>query len=92
MDFNSEEMCLVIQGNCIIFGCYKSFKSDKILEIQTGILQCFAQFVLQFIYEEVILQNNFNEGGAMQLQYDMTRNMFPLFGQFTRQPDTYFPQ
>jgi hypothetical protein len=54
--------------------------------------QTLAQHLDQFIYEEVILQNNFNEGGAMQLQYDMTRNMFPLFGQFTRQPDTYFPQ
>ena len=47
---------------------------------------------LQFIYEEVILQNNFNDGGAMQLQYDMLRNMFPLFGQFTSKPDVYFPQ
>ncbi|KAJ9577197.1 hypothetical protein L9F63_006254, partial [Diploptera punctata] len=41
---------------------------------------------------QVILQNNFNEGGAMQLQYDMLRNMFPLFGQFTRKPEVYFPQ
>jgi len=42
VDFNSEEMCLVIQGDYIIFGCYKSFKSGKILEIHTSILQCFA--------------------------------------------------
>ncbi|XP_069691163.1 RAD50-interacting protein 1 isoform X2 [Periplaneta americana] len=54
--------------------------------------QTLAQHLNQFVYEEVILQNNFNEGGAMQLQYDMTRNMFPLFGQFTRKPDVHFPQ
>jgi hypothetical protein len=51
-----------------------------------------AWFLLQFIYEEVILQNNFNEGGAAQLQYDMTRNMFPLFAQFTQKPDVHFRQ
>ncbi|KAK7791157.1 hypothetical protein R5R35_013325 [Gryllus longicercus] len=52
--------------------------------------QTLAKNMSQFIYEEVILQNSFNEGGAMQLQYDMTRNLFPLFGQYTQKPDTYF--
>nr|CAD7199925.1 unnamed protein product [Timema douglasi] len=49
-----------------------------------------ADHLCQFIYEEVILQNCFNEGGAMQLQYDITRNLFPLFGQFTHKPDAHF--
>lgn len=51
-----------------------------------------ASSVSQFIYEEVILQNCFNEGGALQLQFDMTRNLFPLFGQYTAHPDSYFQQ
>ncbi|XP_068082045.1 RAD50-interacting protein 1 isoform X2 [Anabrus simplex] len=54
--------------------------------------QTLAKDLCQFIYEEVILQNNFNEGGSMQLQYDMTRNLFPLFGQYTQKPDAYFAQ
>ncbi|XP_063240362.1 RAD50-interacting protein 1 [Bacillus rossius redtenbacheri] len=45
----------------------------------------------QFIHEEVVMQNSFNEGGAMQLQYDMVRNLFPLFGQFTHKPEAHFP-
>ncbi|XP_052126248.1 RAD50-interacting protein 1 [Frankliniella occidentalis] len=49
-----------------------------------------ASSLSQFIYEEVILQNCFNEGGALQLQYDMTRNLFPLFGQYTAHPESYF--
>lgn len=48
--------------------------------------------LFQFIYEEVILQNHFNEGGALQLQFDMTRNLFPLFGQYTAHPESYFQQ
>ncbi|KAF0039184.1 hypothetical protein F2P81_009668 [Scophthalmus maximus] len=30
------------------------------------------------LYQDVILSNHFSEGGAAQLQFDMTRNLFPL--------------
>ncbi|XP_066561611.1 RAD50-interacting protein 1 isoform X2 [Amia ocellicauda] len=43
-----------------------------------------------FIYQEVILSNHFNEGGASQLQFDMTRNLFPLFGHYCKRPENYF--
>ncbi|KAL4240719.1 RAD50-interacting protein 1 [Mactra antiquata] len=45
-----------------------------------------------FIFEEVILRNKFNEGGAAQLQFDMARNLFPLFGEFTPKPENYFKE
>ena len=38
----------------------------------------------------MILANHFNEGGASQLNFDMTRNLFPLFGQYTNRPESYF--
>ena len=41
---------------------------------------------------QVVLENRFNEGGAAQLQFDMTRNLFPLFGQYTPRPDTYLKE
>ncbi|XP_061418977.1 RAD50-interacting protein 1 [Lethenteron reissneri] len=43
-----------------------------------------------FLYEEVILANHFNEGGAAQLQFDMMRNLFPLFAQYCKRPENYF--
>lgn len=43
-----------------------------------------------YLYEEVILQNNFSEGGAAQLNFDMGRNLFPIFGCYTLKPDSYF--
>ncbi|OWF50906.1 RAD50-interacting protein 1-like [Mizuhopecten yessoensis] len=46
----------------------------------------------KFMLEEVILQNRFNDGGASQLEFDMTRNLFPLFGEFTNKPENYFRQ
>ncbi|XP_030631915.1 RAD50-interacting protein 1 [Chanos chanos] len=43
-----------------------------------------------FLYQEVILANHFNEGGAAQLQFDMTRNLFPLFGHYCKRPENFF--
>lgn len=41
---------------------------------------------------QVILANHFNEGGAAQLQFDMTRNLFPLFSHYCKRPENYFKQ
>lgn len=51
-----------------------------------------AQELNTFIFEELILRNRFNQGGAAQLQFDMTRNLFPLFGEYTPKPDSYFKE
>ncbi|CAL7948671.1 unnamed protein product [Xylocopa violacea] len=45
----------------------------------------------QFLLEEVVLVNHFNVGGAEQLQYDVLRNLFPLFGLYISKPESYFP-
>ncbi|XP_036144907.1 RAD50-interacting protein 1 isoform X1 [Monomorium pharaonis] len=45
----------------------------------------------QFLFEEVVLVNHFNRGGAEQLQYDILRNLFPLFSLYINKPESYFP-
>ena len=45
----------------------------------------------QFLLEEVVLVNHFNVGGAEQLQHDVFRNLFPLFGLYISEPESYFP-
>ncbi|XP_058796896.1 RAD50-interacting protein 1 [Phymastichus coffea] len=45
----------------------------------------------QHLFDELVLRNQFNNGGAAQLQFDITRNLLPLFGLYTDQPDSYFP-
>ncbi|XP_070611274.1 RAD50-interacting protein 1 isoform X2 [Erythrolamprus reginae] len=52
--------------------------------------QLLAEQVDLFVYQEVILANHFNEGGAAQLQFDMTRNLFPLFSHYCKRPENYF--
>ncbi|XP_038064366.1 RAD50-interacting protein 1-like isoform X2 [Patiria miniata] len=51
-----------------------------------------AEELNKFIYEEVILGNQFNEGGSVQLQYDMTKGLFPQFGDYTQRPENYFKE
>uniref|UniRef100_A0A671MTD7 RAD50-interacting protein 1 n=1 Tax=Sinocyclocheilus anshuiensis TaxID=1608454 RepID=A0A671MTD7_9TELE len=52
--------------------------------------QGLAERLDNFIYEDLILYNHFNEGGVAQLQYDMTRNLFPLFRHYCKRPENFF--
>ncbi|KAA0721042.1 RAD50-interacting protein 1 RAD50 interactor 1 [Triplophysa tibetana] len=54
------------------------------------IWQGLAERLDHFIYENLILYNHFNEGGAAQLQFDMNRNLFPLFGHYCKRPENFF--
>ncbi|XP_065514377.1 RAD50-interacting protein 1 isoform X2 [Caloenas nicobarica] len=52
--------------------------------------QILAEKVDIYIYQEIIMANHFNEGGAAQLQFDMSRNLFPLFSHYCKRPENYF--
>ncbi|XP_042191610.1 RAD50-interacting protein 1 [Callorhinchus milii] len=63
--------------------CYSLFKS---------FWQTLSEKLDLFIYQDIILANHFNEGGSTQLQFDMTRNLFPLFAHYCKRPENYFKQ
>lgn len=44
----------------------------------------------KMVVNEIIIPNQFNETGAKQIEYDMCRNLFPLFGEYTQKPENYF--
>ncbi|KAM7366778.1 hypothetical protein PAMP_014724 [Pampus punctatissimus] len=52
--------------------------------------QGLAERLDNFLYQDVILSNHFSDGGATQLQFDMTRNLFPLFGHYCKRPENFF--
>ncbi|KAG7496949.1 RAD50-interacting protein 1 [Solea senegalensis] len=52
--------------------------------------QGLADRLNKFLYQDVILSNHFSDGGAAQLQFDMTRNLFPLFGHYCKRPENFF--
>nr|XP_019600937.1 PREDICTED: RAD50-interacting protein 1 isoform X1 [Rhinolophus sinicus] len=71
---------------------------DRLLQLEQqlcfSLFKIFWQMLVEkldiYIYQEIILANHFNEGGAAQLQFDMTRNLFPLFSRYCKRPENYF--
>ncbi|XP_051856124.1 RAD50-interacting protein 1 isoform X1 [Antechinus flavipes] len=71
---------------------------DHLLQLEQqlcySLFKIFWQMLVEkldiYIYQEIILANYFNEGGAAQLQFDMTRNLFPLFSHYCKRPENYF--
>ncbi|ELU16620.1 hypothetical protein CAPTEDRAFT_170106, partial [Capitella teleta] len=72
----------------------------RLLEVQDSIAvslfinfwQRLAVSLSKFIFTTIICQNHFSEAGAAQLNFDMTRNLFPLFGQYTTRPENHFKE
>uniref|UniRef100_A0A0B6ZWY6 RAD50-interacting protein 1 n=1 Tax=Arion vulgaris TaxID=1028688 RepID=A0A0B6ZWY6_9EUPU len=52
--------------------------------------QHLTKLIDNFILNEVVFPNYFNDGGALQLQFDITRNLIPLFGDYSHSPASYF--
>ncbi|XP_071840585.1 RAD50-interacting protein 1-like [Apostichopus japonicus] len=44
----------------------------------------------QFIFDRVIMNGQFNEGGAKQLSYDVSKGLLPVFTDYTSKPESYF--
>lgn len=51
-----------------------------------------AQQLDNHLFEDLVLDNKFNDGGAVQFKFDVTRNLFPLFAQFSEKPENHFMQ
>ncbi|XP_037952607.1 RINT1-like protein [Teleopsis dalmanni] len=53
-------------------------------------LRLIAKQIDDYIMDYMIMNTKFNPPGAAQFNYDMTRNLFALFGQYSRRPDLLF--
>lgn len=51
-----------------------------------------AQQLDTYLFEDLVLDNRFSEGGALQFKFDIIRNLIPLFLQFSQKPHNYFTQ
>lgn len=49
-----------------------------------------AETLDKYVLEEVVLETRFSHAGAHQFKFDMTRALFPIFGEFTQRPENYF--
>jgi len=53
-------------------------------------LRLIAHQIDDFMLESMVMNTKFTPAGAAQFNYDMTRNLFALFGQYTRRPELLF--
>ncbi|KAJ8916099.1 hypothetical protein NQ315_004465 [Exocentrus adspersus] len=58
----------------------------------TYIWRSIAQQLDTYLFEDLVLDTRFSEGGALQFKFDVTRNLIPLFSQFSERPNNYFTQ
>ncbi|EDV20641.1 uncharacterized protein TRIADDRAFT_31481 [Trichoplax adhaerens] len=54
--------------------------------------QRLAQEINEHLYQELVVSNLFNENGAKQLEYDVNKNLFILFREYTHRPDNFFKE
>lgn len=63
-------------------------------ELSIGIfnhtLRLIANRLDDFFIDSMIMNTKFSGGGAAQFNFDVTRNLFPLFGQYTARPHLLF--
>lgn len=67
---------------------------DLETELSVSILRHVLRLVASrfdvFIIDGMIMNTRFSAGGAAQFNFDMTRNLFPLFGQYLARPHLLF--
>ncbi|XP_065066357.1 RAD50-interacting protein 1-like [Rhopilema esculentum] len=68
----------------------QSMNDELCSSIFGKVWQKYAQIVDRLIFEEVILESHFNEGGASQIKFDLTKNLFLIFEEHTAKPDSFF--
>ncbi|CRK95451.1 CLUMA_CG008920, isoform A [Clunio marinus] len=58
--------------------------------IFSSILRRIAKKLDDYFIDSMIMNTKFSEGGAGQFKYDVSRNLVPLFGQYSRRPGLLF--
>jgi len=61
-------------------------------EVLTKVWQGVASHMDVFLCKEVVVSNQFSEGGVQQLVMDIHTGLLPVFGVYTQKPAGHFPQ
>lgn len=67
-----------------------NLENDLSMNLFIITLRLIAHHLDDFFIDSMVMNTKFSVGGASQFQYDMTRNLFPLFGQYVRRSDLLF--
>nr|CAG4643878.1 EOG090X04F1 [Lepidurus arcticus] len=83
----SPTACTMLQ---VLVSRLQAYSESLALPLFTRTWQKLAYRMNEFLTEELVLQRQFNDGGAAQLNFDVTKNIIPIFSPYTAKPESYF--
>lgn len=84
LSYSAGEMFQVLVTNL------HNLESALSTKIFNATLRKIALSLDDFFIDSMIMNTKFSQGGAAQFKFDITRNLFPLFGQYMRKPALLF--
>lgn len=67
-----------------------NLETELSINIFSITLRLIAHQLDDFFIDSMIMNTKFSTGSASQFDFDMNRNLFALFGQYTKRPDLLF--
>jgi RAD50-interacting protein 1 len=74
----------------IIIAILHDLESALSTRIFNSALRKIAKKLDDYFIDSMIMNTKFSEGGSAQFKFDITRNLIPLFGQYSRRPGLLF--
>ncbi|KAL1457966.1 hypothetical protein WDU94_008144 [Cyamophila willieti] len=91
---SAESECSMTPSACFMFKELSSqlhvLHEGLALSLFTFVWENMATALSNYMFDELILGNKFSKAGGKQLHFDITRNLLPLFAQYTTQPERHF--
>ncbi|KAL9701684.1 hypothetical protein quinque_005125 [Culex quinquefasciatus] len=67
-----------------------SLEAELSANVFSVVIRMIALQFDEWFFDGMVMNTKFSTGGALQFQFDMTRNLFALFGQYARKPSLLF--
>lgn len=74
----------------VIIATLHDLESALSTKVFNAVLDRIAKKLDDYLIDKMIMHTKFSEGGSMQFNFDITRNLIPLFGQYSRRPSILF--
>lgn len=74
----------------VVISVLHDLESALSTKIFNSALRRIAKKLDDFFIDSMIMNTKFSEGGAAQFKFDISRNLLPLFGQYSRRPGLLF--
>jgi len=88
-NFVSPAACGMLQ---ILSFQLESARRRTLPEVLAKVWQGVASHMDVFLCKEVVISNQFSDGGVQQIAMDVNTGLLPVFGVYTEKPAGYFPQ